>query len=1361
MSRFLFLLLLLPFAQDDDYELASALANRGWFDLARHLYGEIEKNGSLPAERRAEGKLGILRLRIREARTESDAKKKKDAFDAIIAELQSFIDSNKNHPRRAEALSELGELRQEKGRWLLSQSKTNPDAAKEAEKEFDAAEKLFQDQIDELAKNPVPPPADEKDRAAAEKYAQWEQKMMFAKYNKGVAMFAHAEAYRENPDAHHKKCSDSDRAKADHPRSHCAMRRTLTEMIQFFNNDFMWQYEQYLLAYDAFIYMGRACQLLAEYSDRAEAEKWWTQCFNSVGKAKSLLTDKEAKKYENARELAVHSYYWEIKARIAYGDTKKGAAATREYLKAAELANDLFRLHAPAKKEDMGKAILLEQAKALCKAGELKKGIELLMRLKTENKGTQIEDFAVDILGEYAGDGNLQFAIDAADNFFSRGEAFFYKAIQKYRNALNAMKSEDERTKYLAYCWHQIALCYYHLDRFHEAAAACTVVVYPASPWLNDEFGRKCGVLKLGALDRIVKRTKDPADQKAMSEYNQWATSQPQIRDHLGKGPIVTQANEYEAKKQYLEAIKLWEQLTSDSTYREIAIFSIGYDYYYAGLAVLAEIRGAKNLSEAEKTRKTKQAMEYWDQSLKRFLEHVALVEKSARDREIMKRAIGSIFHACKIYVHPEKNQPEKALQISQGLETKYPGADSKFVLAILGTRLEAKLGLDSKGFAFCAECPGAVKAEGGACPKCRKAARSYVDEAEEDMLAIRTRYEKDPVGRDYYLRALLVMAQRLESKAYDLRGENATLAKEYMIKAAEYWFQFYTNNTEPFRGEQLEAIAEKLFFGAEERLDRAEKEEDPAKREKALAQAKDMFGKARTLFEQFLAEFGSTLDAARAKGIKRMVARAAVKSGDFQKAIDILNEIIGTGKVEETSDGSVWEDKADCLFAQARSMSLGEKQLELTKEADRIYATLASALIARNVITDHTYRLLAKHTAALWFYDPQKLDKFLSAMDKRGYGRRYACPQCRRTISPTDLKGGTCIYDRCALCGESYKAGSAKECANCKGEVKACGNTALLQFGWDDRIRHECAILYLCRHWRCGNIVRDYAFRCRNSSCGYAATFAGPEPAERDCPKCSTRGSLGLAAFKKYLCTKCRCTVELETAGGPGRDCETHYRCGKCGRGYLKNTPATCSWPGCGGTLAEHSCGAKGSLVPACTRCDALAAIRRADCAKCGESFLLSALKDKSKCPKDGGALAETFEPLVRSGCGTKYAASYSEDLRRLKCLSCEKAYGATKELEATGTCPSTACTTPGKGRLRDVVECEKCRKLGTVEQVRAWTAANWQGGKQCDEIESWRELVIKKVPDQGDRVKAPEGAKHVHGQSLKSEEQLTGGRK
>ena len=53
----LFLMPLAAAAQDR-YDLANAMSDRGWFDLAEDLFSEIRDSSGLPADERAEGIYG-------------------------------------------------------------------------------------------------------------------------------------------------------------------------------------------------------------------------------------------------------------------------------------------------------------------------------------------------------------------------------------------------------------------------------------------------------------------------------------------------------------------------------------------------------------------------------------------------------------------------------------------------------------------------------------------------------------------------------------------------------------------------------------------------------------------------------------------------------------------------------------------------------------------------------------------------------------------------------------------------------------------------------------------------------------------------------------------------------------------------------------------------------------------------------------------------------------------------------------------------------------------------------------------------------------------------------------------------------
>ena len=134
----LFALFTMPaVASDDDYELADLLVKRGWFDLAEDLFRKIQKDSSLPREKRSEAEYGLARVNLVKAERERVPAKKVEKCDAAIKAIQEFGDGNRNHPRRAEALADIGDLRQIKGKALVLLSKSDPDALDRAETEFD------------------------------------------------------------------------------------------------------------------------------------------------------------------------------------------------------------------------------------------------------------------------------------------------------------------------------------------------------------------------------------------------------------------------------------------------------------------------------------------------------------------------------------------------------------------------------------------------------------------------------------------------------------------------------------------------------------------------------------------------------------------------------------------------------------------------------------------------------------------------------------------------------------------------------------------------------------------------------------------------------------------------------------------------------------------------------------------------------------------------------------------------------------------------------------------------------------------------------------------------------------------------
>ncbi len=922
----------------DDFDLASALAERGWYDLSEELFQRMTQNGSLSAEQKAEGRYGLARLKIQMAERAESPDEKNKLFDKAIKDVEQFLKDFPTHKRRGEALSDIGYLYQSKGKSLMTAAKADPTKADEAEKAFTTAEKLFQDLIDQLKKEEKKLPDDPaKNPKAVAEFEAWEEKVMFAKYNYGTAIFSHAETYRDNV--------------AKHPD----MKKLLLGMVKFFNDDFMWQYERYLLAFDASIYMGRAFQILAETSEREKAEDFWKQAFMNVGRAKSLLTDKEARGNDAVRDIAGRSIMYEMKARMAYGDSKRGQVATREYATAGKLAEDFFKMFPNARFDEMGKALQIEQARVYCKAGQIKKGVDLLKQLAKQYKDSWVENIAIDIMGEYGADQSPGLALDAANNFFERGPAYLYKAIQKYRKAIQAIKRPEDQ-KFIPECWWQIGRCYYYLDRYYECVVALSG--FEKAPLLGTPDAPQAALLKLQALARIAKLTKDKADEKAVDDFKTWVTKT--YPTQAGAQLIRQTAVEAEAKQQWAEAVAKWEQLVKPGTeiYEE-SVFSLGLASYNHGLQLFEQARQQRIAAEKEKL--AAQGLAAWAKATDSFKKHLETVDKMpTKDARVIKNAVGSLMFSCRMLLHERVNKPDEALALSEDIDKRYPNADPKLVIAIMAQRIDAKL------------------------------KKLQVQDAESDLKGLKAKYEKEGVGLDHYSRALSMMANAYTAAAAAEKTKDPEKYDLFGMKAADYYYEFYQLNPGAITGkiDQMEGMAQMLFIAAEQRMKTGQAKND----KEMVEEARKIYGRSRDLYSEVLLQREADLlkagKTAEIRSLKARVTRCLLMTGQFQKAVEMYEAV--TRDDPGMRDGSSWEELSDCYIEQAKTMPPGGQRSALVKQADKTYSALASMMMQSNTYNEHTWRLLYKHAQALFEIDPDQLHSFFTSMKARGYAPKW-----------------------------------------------------------------------------------------------------------------------------------------------------------------------------------------------------------------------------------------------------------------------------------------------------------------------------------------------------------------------------------
>ncbi|MBI2932476.1 MAG: tetratricopeptide repeat protein [Planctomycetes bacterium] len=936
-----------PAASQDDYDLANALADRGWFDLAEELFQGIQNTASLQPDKRAEGAYGLARIKSMQAERETDPKKKAVIYDGAINAMREFITAHPNHRRRNEAYSDIGYLYQQKGKSLMS------DHAKsdQAEAAFGEAEKLFLELISSLkGKRPERPEMDGGGRKPAgfdEKMAafeDWEQRMMFAKYNYGISLFSHAETYRDKPE------------KFDE------MKRILEDMVKYFEEDFMWDFEQYILAYDAFIYMGRAYQLLAETArgaQLAKAEDYWKKCFNFIGKAKSLMAEKSLRANEGVREVALRATYYEMKARTAYGETRKGGAAAKQFIEAAKLAEDLLKYYPNARVDEMGRIIRIEQGRAYFKAGQIDKGRKVLEEIKKECPDTPLADTAIEIISEFVGDTDIGVLVAYADSMLDTGGVKIFTAIAKYRRALTSIRRREDEP-FIPHCWYRLGECYFELDRYWEAAAACSML--EKAPYVGTPLGGKAALHKLASLQKIKDLTKQKPDADAYATFLDWATNK--YPKEVGGRGIRQSALELEKEgrekaaadkygNEFEQAAQKWLTLAKDpgSPFYGEALFTAGLDWYFH----------ARELSKAAKTESDgMKASGVSQKAMEQFSAYLAWYRRQPLkdDKYLVHNAVGAIQISMAIHLNSKftkdpKAGAEAALKISETLDKEFPSGDPVNLMKMFTMRIEAKLDLDR------------------------------VEEAGEDIKALETRYEKSGLGMDSYVRALVLMALAFEKQAARIQAADPQKAETFMVRSGNYYYKVFLLDQNQFKSAKLDVIAGMLYRIADQKMKQAQKTGDKS----LAAEAVTSFDQARDLYQQFRLTTASTLTPEQDTQILSRIITCTLQAGKFGEARKLIEEI--TGRDPERRRGWAWAALADSYIIEARPMPPSAQRVDLFKKADQIFAELISRL--QGVKRDENFwELTYKRAEVLFEYAPEELLKFFQIMDVKGYGQTW-----------------------------------------------------------------------------------------------------------------------------------------------------------------------------------------------------------------------------------------------------------------------------------------------------------------------------------------------------------------------------------
>lgn len=869
-AGFAFLLLVTSAYAQDDYNFGSGLAERGYFDLAKEVFDRLVNNPSTPPEKRVEGELGKLQIRVLELEREGDSARRLEMAGAVAKEIEDYISKNSSNPRTIQAYSLLTDVYQLVGKTHIA-NKENSKAEEAFKKAVDVCRKL----IDQLRS------AFESEKNE-DKKRELERQKMFAEYTYITAMFYQLDAFKGDPGRTGE------------------MEETVRKLEKFFE-EFMWNYEAYLLAMDASIFMGRIYQIMAEMlagSDVGKSENYWKKCFMWIGKGKGPAENKEYREDVEVREICLRTIYYEMVARIAYGNAlrQRSGPFKKQFEDAIALGDKAFKMYPYAKTDPWGVRIQIEQAKAFFRLGEQGKAKSITNQL-LQSKDQKIRDMVMSVFADLAGGMvSPKEAVDIAEESFNR--QIFYVAIRQFREALASMRDPADRQKLAPRCWLRIGQIYYLLGRDFEAIAALSALEQPE--FANTPEGKEAVEHKYRALRRLEKITQDKEIKEELTKFKQKMVSLGLAGDADARDIAI----DLENQRKWPEADQAWQKLLASNKpkTRQEAMSRIGFCRYQ--MAVAAGNNPAK-----------------MQEAVNAFKEHVKFVASLPNvDPEILEDMAISVNLMIYILVK-FLNKPQEALDNSKDFVERFADKiKAAHYIAVFRQRVEAWCLL-------------------------RKPL-----EAEKDLLALQKKFEESKEGLNQYAAAVVAVAKLLDEEAKKLKDTDPEGYKAMFEKANEWRLEAskVAGSGGKDEYESTKQAAEDTFQMAESYL-----EKDPS-------EAKKKYATARGLFESLLARFAKQVAADEDEEldykIRYRIARCLVGEGNFDDAIKRVEELLQVQK----DDVDLIELKGDALYGKGLATKAAADQARLFQDAEKEYGR-AAYHFGRIAKDENYYRLLFK----------------------------------------------------------------------------------------------------------------------------------------------------------------------------------------------------------------------------------------------------------------------------------------------------------------------------------------------------------------------------------------------------------------
>jgi tetratricopeptide (TPR) repeat protein len=623
-------------AQDrDDSELARALAQRGWFDLAEDICDRLEKGSSRAMVNyiRAEIQLGKVDR-------ESEYAKASEGLASAAAFLKKFLDENPTHPLALEAQTSIGWVQSRKGRLAVDAIDLETDASKHADlqkqavQSYSDAAKYYQDTIEKLKK-------EKSDRAM--------DALMDARLELPRVLIDHA------------KISSVDDA----------TKKKLLTQANTLLVDFEFDYGDRPIAFEAMLEGGKCLTELGEYK-QAESK------LRATFALRKRLAEAKIKPNEYHNKIIYGAY-------IALAQALQRAGKLGE---ARTFVDSVLKEDKTLDKEWAGSAMRLEKAEILFKMKDVPGAMALANEVMNKDPNGRWGYIAKDKMKRWGEGGTtIRFSpkqmMTAADSSIDRDN--YRDALRDLRRCVESCSTEAERNEFQPPAYYKMGQCFQSLKRNYEAAAVFEKVftLFPR----NEEYAAKACYETVRCYSTEFTLSGDKRDDDAKEKYlSVLAANWP--KNPAARNIKFVQAEKLENAGDLRGAAELYRQVGEDAEAYEAAQVRQGYCYY---------ADGSKKWEKAAKDPKVqgevKEELRFAEEALTKFLARSADPSKAAPTTEAQKQRQNLVGIANQqlayIYMHEAVGKTKEALEFLAKVAKDIPPEDER-IAKIWSTQIQA-----------------------------------------------------------------------------------------------------------------------------------------------------------------------------------------------------------------------------------------------------------------------------------------------------------------------------------------------------------------------------------------------------------------------------------------------------------------------------------------------------------------------------------------------------------------------------------------------------------------------------------------------------------------------------------------------